>query len=225
MGNMILVGTGVFVILMILLGLKRGMIRMAFSLVSLVGIVVLIHILTPPAKVLIEKTPVFQSVETKVGTYVDDHVKKMTVDMTQTGTKSQEAIIDKLPLPKSIQEDLKKNNQDYGDKKVKSLNEYITNYLCDMILDAATFIILLIVLSILFAILAHVLNIVAKLPIIHGFNTAGGAIMGLLEAMVILWIACIIVTVFSTTEWGQQVCKAIAENGVLSFIYDHNPLK
>jgi uncharacterized membrane protein len=225
MGNSILIGSGIFTIIMVLIGLKKGMIKMTFSLLSLVGIVVLIHVLTPPAKAIIRETSVYKTVESNVEDYVDKRIEKMTVDMTMTGTKSQEAIIDSFPLPKSVQEDLKKNNHDYSDKKVKSLNEYITNYLCDLILDAATFIILFVLLSILFTILVKVLNIMAKLPVISGFNTVGGAIIGLAEALVILWIACIIVTAFSTTGWGQKVCGAIADNAVLSAIYDYNPLK
>ncbi|MCR5737141.1 MAG: CvpA family protein [Eubacterium sp.] len=224
MGNSILIGTGIFTIAMVLLGLKRGMIKMTFSLLSIVAIVVLIHILTPPAKAIIQETSAFKSVETKVETYVDKHIEKMTVDMTMTGTKSQEAIIDGLLMPNSVKEDLKKNNQNYGDKKVKSLNEYITNYLCDLILDASTFIILFVLLSILFTILIRVLNIMGKLPVISGFNTVGGAVVGLVEAVAVLWILCVIVTAFSTTGWGQKVCEAIADNAVLSFIYDNNPL-
>lgn len=225
MGNTILIGTGIFMVAMVLIGLKRGMIKMTFSLLSLVAIIVLIHILTPPTKALLRETDTYKSVETKVKGYVDEHVERMTVDMTMTGTKSQEIIIEGLPLPKSVKDDLKKNNLDYADKKVKSLNEYITSSLCDSILDASTFIILFVFLSILFAILVRVLNVMAKLPVISGFNTVGGAIMGLAEALVVLWILCIIITAFSTTGWGQKVCGAIADNGVLSMIYDNNPLQ
>ena len=43
MGNILLVAVGVFSIIMILTGLKKGLIRMAFSLLSMIVILFLIN--------------------------------------------------------------------------------------------------------------------------------------------------------------------------------------
>ena len=54
-------------------------------------------------------------------------------------------------------------------------------------------------------------------------NKGGGAVIGLIEAVFVLWIACIIITAFSATSWGQQACDA---NSVfLSLIYDNNAIQ
>lgn len=227
MGNSILIGTGVFVVIMVLLGLKKGLIRMAFSLLSIVIILVLINILTPVTKQILKKTSAYDSVNQNIQQYVEEKVDSITAEekIIQTGTGNQEAIIDKLPLPNSIKTDLKDNNQDYNFMKVDGIVGYIASYLSDLVLNAVTFVLLFVILSILVFILIRVLDLFAKLPVIHFFNTAGGALMGLFEALVILWILCIIITACSTTDWGQATCKAISENGILSFIYDHNPLK
>ena len=66
MGNIILVGTGIFVVIMVLLGLRKGLIRMAFSLFSIVIILVLIHILTPVTKQLLQKTFIYDSVNKNI---------------------------------------------------------------------------------------------------------------------------------------------------------------
>jgi uncharacterized membrane protein YkgB len=92
-------------------------------------------------------------------------------------------------------------------------------------LGALTFVLLFIVITVLVKVLMNVLNLVAKLPVISTFNSAGGALIGLAEAVVIIWIACIVITIASTTEWGQAVCKAISENELLSFIYDNNMIQ
>ncbi len=226
MGNSILIGTGIFVIIMVLLGLKRGLVRMTFSLFSIIIILILIHILTPVTNQIIKKTVVYESIQTSIHGYVEEKVRSITKEqkIIQTGTGNQEAIIEHLPLPNSIKENLKENNQDYIDMQVDGIVGYITSYLSDLVLNAVTFVLLFVLLSILFRILIGVLDIFTKLPVIHLFNTAGGALMGLFEALVILWILCMIITACSTTDWGQAVCKAISENEILSFIYDHNPL-
>lgn len=224
MGNILLVGVGLFTIGMIVIGLKRGLVKMAFSLISVFVILILVNILTPSAKQLLKTTPIYESINSNIEAYVNKHVASSTENMTQTGVNAQKKIIEDLPLPKEVVDSLVDNNnqESYISMKVDSFSAYIAESLSDMVLGALTFVILFILISILIRILMHVLDIVTKLPIINTFNSAGGAIIGLAEAIIIIWIACIVVTVFSATQWGQEVCKAIAENEILSFLYDNN---
>lgn len=224
MGNILLIGVGIFVIAMVAIGLKRGMVKMAFSLVSVFVILILVNILTPSVKELLKSTPIYTEINNNIETYVNEHVENATESMTQTGVNAQKKIIEELPLPKGVKTSLIDNNnqESYKSMAVDSFSAYIAESLSDMVLGALTFVILFVVITILIRILMAVLNIVTKLPVIHTFDTAGGAVIGLVESIIILWIACIVITVFSATEWGQQVCKAISENEILSFIYDNN---
>ena len=227
MGNILLIAVGIFMVAMVALGLKRGMIKMAFSLVSVFVILILVNILTPSVKQLLKSTPIYTGINSNIEAYVNEHVATATENMTQTGVNAQKKIIEELPLPKNVVKALTDNNnqESYDAMKVNSFSSYIAESLSDMVLGALTFAILFVVLSILIRVLMHVLNIVAKLPVINAFNTAGGAIIGLVESIIIIWIACIIVTIFSATEWGQVVCKAIADNEILSFLYDNNMIQ
>lgn len=224
MGNILVIGVGLFMIAMIVVGLKRGMVKMAFSLVSVFVILILVNILTPSVKQALKSTPLYDEINKRIETYVNQHVASATEEMTQTGVNAQKKIIEGLPLPKGVKSSLVKNNnqQSYDSMEVDSFSGYVAEALSDMILGALTFVILFIVITILVKVLMNVLNLVAKLPVINVFNTAGGAIIGLMEAIIIIWIACIVVTICSATEWGQIVCKAISENDFLSFIYDNN---
>lgn len=227
MGNILLIGVGLFMILMTAIGLKRGMIKMAFSLVSVIIVLLLVNILTPPVKQILKTTPVYTQIQSGIEKYVQDNVDTATENVTQTGVNAQKKIINSLPLPKEVKKSLKKNNTEksYTAMKVDSFAEYISESLADMILGAITFVLLFVVLTILIRILIHILDIVAKLPVIKTFNSIGGAIVGMCESIVIIWLLCILVTACSTTEWGQTVCKAVAENGFLSFIYDNNVIQ
>lgn len=224
MGNILLIGVGLFVVAMIAIGLKRGLVKMAFSLVSVFVILIIVNILTPSVKQLLKTTPIYEGINSSIEAYVNKHIEASTENIMQTGVKAQKKIIEDLPLPKQVTDTLIDNNnqQSYDSMKVKSFSEYIAESLTDMVLGALTFVVLFVLISLLVKILTHLLDIVAKLPVIHAFNSAGGALIGFAEAIIIIWIACIVVTVFSTTQWGQQVCQAIAENEMLSFIYDNN---
>lgn len=141
MGNIILIAVGVFIILMSLIGLKRGMIKMAFSLISMLVILVLINILTPSVKQLLKSTPIYTGITTNIEKYVNEHVTVATKDMTQTGVSAQRKIIDELPLPKEVKETLNKNNNkdSYAKMAVDSFVAYITESLVDMIVGALAF--------------------------------------------------------------------------------------
>lgn len=224
MSDFLLIGVGIFAVIMVLVGLKRGLVKMAFSLISVLVVLILVNILTPSVKELLRNTPVYTNINASIHQYVEEHISIATENLTQTGVNAQKTIIDELPLPKGVQQALRENNneQSYESLKANNFSEYIANSLSDMILGAITFVALFIVIMLLIKILQKVLNIITKLPVIHTFNSIGGGIIGLVEALVIIWIVCIVITVFSTTAWGEVVCKAIAENEVLSFLYDNN---
>ena len=203
MGNIILTGVTVFVVVMIAIGMKRGLVKTAFSFGSIFIALILVNILTPVAKEVIKNTPVYDSINQNIQSYVSEHIATSTENMTETGINNQEKIINELPLP-------------------NGLKEYVVAYLTDVVLNAVVYILLFMVISILMKTLVEVLNIVTKLPVIHTFNMAGGALIGFAQAILIIWLLCMVVTIFSSTSWGQTVCKAIADNGVLSMIYDNN---
>lgn len=227
MGNILLVGVGIFAVIMIAVGFKRGLVKMAFSLIFMLLVLVLVNILTPSVKDLLKNTPVYTGINSNIEKYVEEQVSASTENLTQTGVNAQKTIIDQLPLPNGVKDALNKNNNEasYESMAATTFVQYIANSLSDMILGAVTFIILFVVISILIKILVNILNIIAKLPVIKTFNSIGGGVIGLLQAVVILWVACIVVTMFSSTEWGQIICQAIAENKVLSYIYDNNVIQ
>lgn len=227
MGNALLIGVGIFMIAMISLGFNRGLVKMAFSLVSVFAVIILVNILTPTTKELLKATPVYEAVYDQVEKYVDENIAQATEDMTQSGVNAQEMIIKQLPLPNSVKESLAENNtQDkYAQMEVDSFSAYIAESIADMINGAMSFVFLYVIITVLLKCLIILLDIITILPVVSTFNAIGGAILGLTESVVILWIACIVVTAFSATSWGQQICTMISNNSLLSLIYDNNMIQ
>ena len=223
-GNVLLIIVGAFMLFMVILGMKKGLVRMLLSFGSIFVVLILVNFLNPIAKQTLSNSPVYDSVYSRVDEYIAQNIKDATKNATDTGEKSQEKIINDLPLPASVTKSLNENNNDtsYAEMKVNKFEDYLTTALTDMIIGALSFILLFIIIMILLKVLIRVMDIVTKLPVIHAFNAAGGGLVGLIESVFIIWIACIIVTVFSTTDWGKTICDGIASNEVLSWIYDNN---
>lgn len=83
-----MIGVGIFMIAMISLGFNRGLVKMAFSLVSVFAVIILVNILTPTTKELLKATPVYEAVYDQVEKYVDENIAQATEDMTQSGVNA-----------------------------------------------------------------------------------------------------------------------------------------
>ena len=64
----------------------------------------------------------------------------------------------------------------------------------------------------------------ARLPILSGVNKLAGAALGGAEGLIFLWLAFLLITAFSTTEWGMNLNRMIESSSWLSFLYDNNLL-
>ena len=102
MGNTLLIIVGIFMVAMTAIGLKRGMLKMAFSLISVVVVLLLVNILTPPTKQLLKATPIYTGIQNTIEEYVSNNIESSAQSVTQTGVGAQKKIIEKLPLPKEI---------------------------------------------------------------------------------------------------------------------------
>jgi len=48
--------------------------------------------------------------------------------------------------------------------------------------------------------------------------------LGGAEGLIFLWLAFLLITAFSTTEWGMNLNRMIESSSWLSFLYDNNLL-
>ena len=66
------------------------------------------------------------------------------------------------------------------------------------------------------------LDVIANLPIIHGVNQMLGLVLGAGQALVIVWIIFLAITVIASTAIGKQLMEMIEKSILLSQIYNGN---
>ena len=136
----------------------------------------------------------------------------------------QAKLIEDLKLPGAIQKMLESNNNKTGYEKlaVQSFEEYIPSYMATLILNIISFVAtFLLVVSFLW-ITVMTLDVIANLPILHGINQILGLVLGLVQGLVFVWIAFLIITVFSSVDLGRELMLMIHNSKILSLIYDNN---
>lgn len=202
-------------------GFRKGFLRILLTTMALVATIILAGILAPPFSEFLSDTFIGKGIEKKVNEYVEAKVDEPIADRAKD---TQDKLIDKLPLPKFIREDISEKNtiSEYFSRKVSGFTEYLKERLADSVLKAVAYVILFIIIFLAFRILLRVTHMVNRIPIIGGINRILGAALGLLEGLLIVWCAALLIMMFANTPFGAQAIEVINGNAFLKFLYDKN---
>ena len=162
-----------------LIGMHRGIIKMIFSVVSLVGTLIAVFILLPiMTDALKDNTKIYDGIQTVV------EEKVLPEEMFEH--KSESEVIDGLNFPAAIKDMLKDNNtaQKYVELGVTSLRDYMVKYVSDLIFNVVTFVVSFLVVFILLRIIFGFVSVLAKLPVLKQINGAAGAAAGFIMGKV-----------------------------------------
>lgn len=202
----LLIGVVVFLALMSVYGYMRGFVKIVLSMVAMLVTILLTTILTIPVSAIVKNTP--------IGEGIRESVEEIVTSAELIDTES----IKELDFPKAILEPI----ADGAAETQETLQTYVSEALADTIIKAGTFLVLLIVIYIAIRIVISVVNLVSKLPIINGINKGAGGMVGFIQGMLFIWIACLVLAACSDKVWAQEAFRQINDNQLLSFIYNNN---
>lgn len=221
--NMLTIIVIAILALAVWLGWKKGLVRTILSLCSLIISLVLVWILFPHVSSILEGfTPLRDTVYEHVDSFLSEEISELLEQLPETDTSAQNELIDKLPLPEELKEKLSLNNNVdvYEALGVESFTEYLSTTVTNLILQAASLLLTLIIVFIAVHLLIGALDLVAKLPGLNAINKSGGAIAGLITGYLIVQIIFLVITVFSGTGWGKSLMVQVNESAVLTFLYN-----
>lgn len=213
-----------YIIFMLLRGHKRGFLKVALSMTAIVITLFLSSILLPKVNLYVkENTKIQEGIRNFM---LDDiGIDNISADSSKSADM-QENLILNLNLPKGVKEALIKNNTDsiYESLGVERFKDYVSKYIGDIILNRIIFVLLFAIIWILLHIFLEIADAFTKIPVINGLNQIFGAILGLINSLVILWILCLFISSISGTFWGMKIMEQINDKWFLKFIYDNNLL-
>lgn len=230
--NWILLLTIILIVGGTLVGWKTGFVKTVFSLVSTIVVIILTIIFSPiVVNVLKSSEMITTTIQNGLSSVVDlSEVLNLLEEEVQP-----EVFIDNLKVPDSMKETLTQaisnillesnvSLEGYKEEKLEVIEDYICNLLTNIVLNAIGFFITFVIASIAVTILCFVLDIIAKLPVLHQINVLAGASVGAAEGLMFVWIGFIIITMLGSTEFGQNALELISESTLLSVLYNNNVL-
>ena len=207
------------VLLFMLRGYRKGLVKMVASMTTLILAIFLVSIATPHISNLLKThTPVYEIIEEKCEELIQNGTEQVSSKIEETEW------IENLKIPSFLQEMIKENNNTVSYKKmqVDNFREYISHFLATMILNVLSYIITFIVALIVIKLIVGALGLLTHLPVIHSMNPILGAAMGLIQSLILIWLFLLVVTLFGNTEWGDYIMRMINDSSVLTALYDAN---
>ncbi|MCD7832476.1 MAG: CvpA family protein [Lachnospiraceae bacterium] len=137
---------------------------------------------------------------------------------------TQNEIIDSLPIPQVIKNMLIQNNNEegYASLDVSTFQDYVIEYLATLILNVLSFLVTVVLVHLVLRLLVMVLNILAHFPVVGFVNRLAGGALGVLQALFVLWLFFLILTVLQATDAGSVLLSMVEESALLSWLYESN---
>lgn len=204
-------------ILLVLDGYRKGLIKKLVSMAALVVVLILVSVAAPYVGDFLQSTPLYQTLK-------ESCTEIFTEGDTEEKRAAQTEVIESTSLPDYLKELLKENNNNevYEILEVTGFADYAGSYLAKMILNAAAYLITFLIVSVVMAVVVFSLDLISRLPVISGVNKLAGAALGGIQGLLLLWIFFLVLTVFCNTETGKSLLAMVLENPILSWLYTNN---
>lgn len=211
-------------------GYKVGFLRSVYSLVSWVLVMAFVTWATPyMASYLEENTTLKQKIEKSCYQYIEEAAEKKLQEETEDKAENKlenrtEAKTAGIPVPDKILKNITENMSEETDSLLENMGVYqkIAETAAQFIIEGISFFLVLIIAGIAGVYLSSVLNIVSRLPVIHGINKTLGLISGGFKGIILVWIAFYVIAICATSEIGGDLISYIKESPLLLYLYENN---
>ena len=203
-------------------GWNRGLLRILYSLISVVLLIGLISYATPYVTSYIkENTGVYTLLQ---GTLYAGVEKSWRIDNRKKERRNKPVIqkVAGVSLPEHVTSYI----TDSGNALLNQAGVYdmLGSKLADWILAGISYFIALIIAGIIVSLIGRALRIVSRIPVIKGINRTLGIFAGGFQGLLLIWLLFLLLTLFAATDLGKMCIEQIDQNVVLRYLYYDNAL-
>lgn len=179
------------------IGYKRGLIKVAFGLVSFVlAIVISVVLYKPVSTFIINYTPLDDTIEA--------------------------AVEERLDSPDITNEEANNIISNYYANIQNTTTSAIADGISKTIINIGCMIIVFIISKIILLFFRFIGDLIAKLPLIKQFNSAGGFIYGLLKGFIIVYLLLALIAIISPVVDMDNILKMINSSIICNIMYNNN---
>ncbi len=215
--NYLLVIFGIILVVCILRGARRGVVRIVFGLLSWIFLIWFVNFSTIYiSDYLTINSPVEDIIQEHISEYI--HNRYTVAEEEQTGTGA-EAIIGITPA--HIKAEITETIQTSIDNTIALITDELTK---EAIKGLSTIISVMLG-SIVIYLIDKLLRFIGFVPGVRDVNRLLGVAAGFAEGMLIIWVIMYLAECFPTTTYGQYVLENTMSDQLLTSVYQLNVIK
>ena len=212
----------------IIRGYRKGFLRIVYSLVSWVIVLTFVTVTTPYINTyLMEYTTLYEQIEKQCSEQIKKSVEeKQKSVQSENSLDNQELSQFGIMLPDSVVNDIfDKTGNVAGEIMAQSgLYDEIAKQIAEFVVEGIAFLIALVAAWTIVHIIARMLRIVSRIPVLSGVNRTLGVFAGGIYGVILVWIGFYIVAVTSTSELGCMLVSYIYQSNLLKYLYENNAI-
>lgn len=204
-------------------GYRRGFTKTVISMLSFWIIILLISIFNPVLSNAVDEHTDFGK---KTKEYCNEKILEYFKGESDPDKLEQINIIEGLPIPSDIKEELLENNNlvVYNILEVTNFFEYIAAFLSKLILRAVVFLISIALAWALVRLGGWCIEGIVSMPGLNVLNRLAGAMAGMIKGLVIIWILFLVLVFVSGSGVGAFLVEQIQKDAIGNILYQKNPL-
>ncbi|MBR6504451.1 MAG: CvpA family protein [Clostridia bacterium] len=194
------------------LGYKKGLIKVAFKILSFfIAILIALVLFKPVSSLVINNTQLDDNLKNSISQ------KFQGIDLSVEVTEEQAE-----GTPKFMLDFVNKYIAEAAKDATQNIAETVSTKLTETIISAGVILGLYIVARILLMFARFILEGIANLPFLKQFNEVGGLIYGLLKGLFIVYFVLAIISLTSPMYANAGFLKMIDESFIGSIMYNSN---
>lgn len=196
--------------LCVVLGYRKGLTKCLINVLAFLIAIVIAAMLFKPASAIV-----------RANSEVDENIQSSIVSVFEQEEKDKK---DENEKSSPIVDYLTEKAKDATEEKKKEIVNNAAKELAIKIVDVLSFIGIFIIVRILLIFVKALADLITKLPIIKQCDKIGGIVYGVLQALVIIFIALALITFISTVINKYELLNLVNQSYVGSILNNNNIL-
>ncbi|MBQ4057295.1 MAG: CvpA family protein [Lachnospiraceae bacterium] len=213
---------GVLFLICLISGWVRGLFKVLLSVAGMIASIIVATYVAPGISGYLEEHTQWDD---NIAAYISEELS-FSDSENEVSKGVQVEVINDLPISEALKASILDNNNSemYSALDATGVYDYIAKSMSVVILNAVVFLVLGVVAHVFFVSLGKAVEGLTKLPILRSIDKLGGLTLGGMQALILIWILFLILSITSTSEISQEMIEAISQVSCLKLLYDNNVL-
>jgi len=215
----------VTVLILMIISSKKGFLSASKSIVALILTAILLSTMQTTILTTLQNSPVNGAVRTIVAKKITKtyEQKQISDDVYTDDTEKSEEVCKTLAFPSFMENSIEKTLSQMTQMK-NNLMEVITDSVTNMILNVIGMILVFLIVRLLVFLIIKILESLFKLPGLKAINRLFGAILGIINSLLVIYLICGAVSLFAPADKMQMINDTIQTTYLVKYFYEHNLL-